>query len=87
MYNIAYDVLYLNRVCGPKYDPDNQIYGDFNLAGVLVVVCSYMAILAIGALAHRFKTGKWKLESSEEQIIGNRNIGLVIGVITMTGKY
>ena len=56
------------------------------MAGMLVIVGSFVVILVVGALAHRFKTGKWRLKTSEEQIIGERDLGLVIGVMTMTGN-
>ena len=73
-------------MCGPKYNPDNQVYGDFHVAGMVVIILTFIVILVIGILAHRLKTGKWKLRTSEEQIVGQRNLGLVIGVMTMTGN-
>lgn len=55
-----------------------------NVAGVISIVLFYILILAVGIWAGRKKeSGN---DSEEEVMLAGRNIGLFVGIFTMTGK-
>lgn len=56
-----------------------------NVLGILSIVIFYVAILIVGIWAARKKeVGN---DSEEEVMLAGRNIGLFVGIFTMTGKY
>lgn len=55
-----------------------------NIAGVASVVLFYLLILLVGIWAGR-KTEKGN-HSEEEVMLAGRNIGLFVGIFTMTGE-
>jgi len=56
-----------------------------NIAGIASIVLFYLLILAVGIWAGR-KNEKGN-ESEEEIMLAGRNIGLFVGIFTMTGKH
>ena len=54
-----------------------------NIAGVVSVVIFYILILAVGIWAGRKKEAG--NDSEEEVMLAGRNIGLFVGIFTMTG--
>lgn len=55
-----------------------------NIAGVISIVLFYILILAVGIWAGRKKeSGN---DSEEEVMLAGRNIGLFVGIFTMTGN-
>jgi high affinity choline transporter 7 len=57
--------------------------GELNVWGLVGVILFYVVILVIGVLTS-WRTRSWKTESSEDVMVAGRNIGLVVGVFTMT---
>jgi len=55
-----------------------------NIGGIVAVVSFYLLIVLVGIWAA--KKGKGA-ESEEEVMLAGRNIGLFVGIFTMTGKY
>lgn len=55
-----------------------------NIAGVVSIVLFYVIILAVGVWAGRKKEAG--NDSEEEVMLAGRNIGLFVGIFTMTGK-
>ena len=53
---------------------------DVNVGGVVSVVVFYLVILAAGLWAARRRK-----EGEEEAILAGRNIGIFVGIFTMTG--
>ncbi len=51
--------------------------------GVVSIIVFYLAILAVGLWAARKSKGS---KDPEEVMLAGRNIGLVVGIFTMTGK-
>ena len=72
-------------MCGEKYSADGFIRGELNVAALVVVIIFYLVILLVGILASWRVTGKFNVESSEDHMVAGRNIGVVVGVFTMTG--
>ena len=60
----------------------------FNLAGVLSIIIFYIIILIVGIWAGRKKksNGEGDEFEQEEVMLAGRNIGLFVGIFTMTGK-
>ncbi|GIY77261.1 high-affinity choline transporter 1 [Caerostris darwini] len=59
-----------------------------NIAGVISVVFFYIIILAVGIWAGRKKkTPGSDLEESEEVMLAGRNIGMFVGIFTMTATW
>ena len=55
-----------------------------NIAGIIGIVVFYLLILIVGIWAAKKKgTGS---ETEEEVMLAGRNIGLFVGIFTMTGK-
>lgn len=56
-----------------------------NIAGVISIILFYILILAVGIWAGAKKeSGN---DSEEEVMLAGRNIGLFVGIFTMTGNY
>lgn len=55
-----------------------------NVAGVISIVLFYILILAVGIWAGRKKEAG--NDSEEEVMLAGRNIGLFVGIFTMTGN-
>ncbi|ERL86261.1 hypothetical protein D910_06307 [Dendroctonus ponderosae] len=55
-----------------------------NIAGVVSIVLFYVIILAVGVWAGRKKEAG--NDSEEEVMLAGRNIGLFVGIFTMTGR-
>ncbi|CAL1292309.1 unnamed protein product [Larinioides sclopetarius] len=59
-----------------------------NIAGVISVVFFYIIILAVGIWAgKKKKTPGSDLEESEEVMLAGRNIGMFVGIFTMTATW
>lgn len=58
-----------------------------NIAGVLSVVIFYIIILVVGIWAGRKKktSGEGDEFETEEVMLAGRNIGMFVGIFTMTG--
>lgn len=58
-----------------------------NIAGVISVVFFYIIILVVGIWAGKKKkvNPDSELEESEEVMLAGRNIGMFVGIFTMTG--
>ena len=55
-----------------------------NIAGIIGIVVFYLLILIVGIWAAKKKgTGS---ETEEEVMLAGRNIGLFVGIFTMTGE-
>jgi high affinity choline transporter 7 len=54
-----------------------------HVLGVAAIVFFYVLILAVGIWAGRKSKGQ---TNSEEVMLAGRNIGLIVGVFTMTGE-
>lgn len=55
-----------------------------NIAGIISIILFYILILAVGIWAGRKKeSGN---DSEEEVMLAGRNIGLFVGIFTMTGN-
>lgn len=55
-----------------------------NIGGIAAIVVFYLLILFVGIWAAK-KKGNGS-ESEEEVMLAGRNIGLFVGIFTMTGK-
>ena len=55
-----------------------------NIAGIVSIVLFYLLILVVGIWAGRKK--EEGNDSEEEVMLAGRNIGLFVGIFTMTGK-
>lgn len=58
-----------------------------NIAGVFSVVIFYIIILIVGIWAGRKKKSDNNELETEEVMLAGRNIGLFVGIFTMTGKF
>lgn len=56
----------------------------WNISGVIGILIFYVIIIVIGIWASKKKKGNGDTE--EEIMLAGRNIGLVVGIFTMTGK-
>lgn len=54
-----------------------------HVLGVAAIIFFYVLILAVGIWAGRKSKGQ---TNSEEVMLAGRNIGLIVGVFTMTGE-
>ena len=54
--------------------------------GVIAIIFFYLLILAVGVWAGR-KTGDTVGEQTQEVMLAGRNIGTLVGIFTMTGKF
>ena len=54
-----------------------------NWGGVIAIAVFYLLILAVGLWAGRKGKGK---KDTEDVMLAGRNIGLVVGIFTMTGN-
>lgn len=61
----------------------------FNIAGVFSIIIFYILILIVGIWAGRKKksTGDGDEFEQEEVMLAGRNIGLFVGIFTMTGRW
>ena len=58
-----------------------------HIGGLIAIVVFYVMILLVGLWAARkSKASTSGLSDSEEVMLAGRNIGLIVGVFTMTGK-
>ena len=57
-----------------------------NVVGLVVVGCFYIAILVVGILAARRK-GHPSTPSLQTSIVADRDLPLVVGIFTMTGRH
>lgn len=55
-----------------------------NIAGIISIILFYLLILVVGIWAGRKK--EEGNDSEEEVMLAGRNIGLFVGIFTMTGK-
>ena len=60
--------------------------GELNVWGLVGVILFYLVILVIGILVS-WKTKSWKTKDSEDVMVAGRNIGLLVGVFTMTCEH
>uniref|UniRef100_UPI00398F120A high-affinity choline transporter 1-like n=1 Tax=Pristiophorus japonicus TaxID=55135 RepID=UPI00398F120A len=61
-----------------------------NAGGVVAIVLFYLVIVAIGVWAawkHKYKTSHAELRRNEVIMIGRRDIGLLLGIFTMTATW
>lgn len=60
----------------------------FNIAGVFSIVIFYVMILVVGIWAGRKKKtgGEGDEFEQEEVMLAGRNIGIFVGIFTMTGR-
>jgi len=56
-----------------------------NVIGLIAVIVFYILILVIGILAGRKSRSTEKRPDHEEIMLAGRNIGLLVGIFTMTG--
>ena len=57
-----------------------------NVVGLVAVIVFYILILVVGIIAGRKSKSTESNAESEEVMVAGRNIGLVVGVFTMTGR-
>lgn len=57
-----------------------------NIPGIIAVVVFYLLILAVGIIAGRKSKSTEANADSEEVMVAGRNIGMLVGIFTMTGK-
>lgn len=57
-----------------------------NIPGVISVVIFYIIILAVGIWAGRKKKSDNNELETEEVMLAGRNIGIFVGIFTMTGN-
>ena len=58
--------------------------GDLNITALVVVIGFYLVIFLIGTFA-TWKSKTWKTTNSEHLILAKRDIGIVVGIFSMTG--
>lgn len=58
---------------------------DINISGIIAIILFYILILAVGIWAGRKQKCTEKNPDTEEIMLAGRNIGLLVGVFTMTG--
>ncbi|KAG5899415.1 hypothetical protein JTB14_033608 [Gonioctena quinquepunctata] len=61
-----------------------QIHKMINIAGIISIILFYILILGVGIWAGRKK--EEGNDSEEEVMLAGRNIGLFVGIFTMTGE-
>jgi high affinity choline transporter 7 len=57
------------------------------VGGIVSIVIFYVLILAVGIWAGRKQKSTESNPDTEEIMLAGRNIGLIVGIFTMTGKY
>jgi len=57
-----------------------------NVVGLVAVIIFYILILVVGIVAGRKSKSTEANADSEEVMVAGRNIGLLVGVFTMTGE-
>ena len=58
-----------------------------HVVGLIAIIVFYLLILAVGIWAARKSKNSGTSPESEDVMLAGRNIGLVVGVFTMTGWY
>ena len=56
------------------------------IGGIISIIVYYAIILGVGIWAGRKQKSTEKEPDTEEIMLAGRNIGLVVGIFTMTGK-
>ncbi len=56
------------------------------VGGLISIIIFYVMILAVGIWAGRKQKSTEKDPDTEEIMLAGRNIGLIVGIFTMTGK-
>lgn len=56
------------------------------VGGLISIIIFYVLILAVGIWAGRKQKSTEKNPDTEELMLAGRNIGLIVGIFTMTGK-
>lgn len=56
-----------------------------NIPGIIAIVVFYLLILGVGLWAAKKTKRETELSESEDVMLAGRNIGLAVGVFTMTG--
>jgi len=64
-----------------------EIFGDVNMTGLLSVILFYLLILGVGMWAARKKSDAEGVTEEEEVMLAGRNIGMFVGVFTMTATW
>jgi solute carrier family 5 (high affinity choline transporter), member 7 len=59
----------------------------FFLAGIISIIVFYVLILAVGIWAGKKQKSTEANPDTEELMLAGRNIGLLVGIFTMTGNY
>ncbi|KAI0229265.1 High-affinity choline transporter 1 [Lamellibrachia satsuma] len=60
--------------------------GDVNIAALVAVIAFYLVIFLIGVFA-TWKSKTWKTTNSVNVMLANRDIGIVVGIFTMTATW
>jgi high affinity choline transporter 7 len=56
------------------------------IGGIISIIIFYILILAVGIWAGKKQKSTEKNPDTEEIMLAGRNIGLFVGIFTMTGK-
>lgn len=56
------------------------------IGGLVSIIIFYVLILGVGIWAGRKQKSTEKNPDTEEVMLAGRNIGLIVGIFTMTGK-
>ena len=57
---------------------------ELHIPGLIGIIVFYLLILVVGILAAR-KSKSWKEADSEDVMLAGRDIGLFVGIFSMTG--
>jgi high affinity choline transporter 7 len=57
------------------------------VGGVISIIIFYILILGVGIWAGNKQKSTEKNPDTEEIMLAGRNIGLIVGIFTMTGKF
>jgi high affinity choline transporter 7 len=57
------------------------------IGGLVSIIIFYVLILGVGIWAGRKQKSTEKNPDTEEVMLAGRNIGLIVGIFTMTGKH
>lgn len=58
-----------------------------HIPGLIAIIVFYLLIVVVGIWASRKTKKSAGTSESEEVMLAGRNIGLLIGIFTMTGKW
>ncbi|VEL29545.1 unnamed protein product [Protopolystoma xenopodis] len=58
----------------------------FQVLGIVAIVVFYVLILVVGLWAAKRSKKTEGMSESEDVMLAGRNIGLIVGIFTMTGK-